>query len=249
MKIATREVRVRNYTVHYQVVGEGEPVILVHGLSGSLRWWRRNVRALAEHYQVYLIDLPGFGTMRRFPRRLTLDEVADGMVAWMEAVGISKAHLVGHSMGGYICIWIAANKPGIVHRLVLVSPAGVPKFRSVLGYAVPMIVAMRYLTPRFLPILAYDALRAGPITLLRAAQDLLTKDIRDYLKLIAAPTLLVWGVDDSLVPPVLGDVLRQEMVNARLLLLKKAGHVSMFDQPKEFNAAMLAFLRGETVGN
>src|SRR5437763_16579281 len=247
-KIERREVQVGQYTMYYQVTGEGEPLVLVHGLSGSLRWWGRNVPALAEHYRVYLIDLPGFGMMRNFPRRLTLDEVANGLVAWMKAAGIARAHLIAHSMGGYICMRVAATRPELVDRLVLVSPAGIPKFRSILGYTIPLIVAIRYLTPRFFPVLVYDALRAGPLTLLRAAQDLLTKDIRDYLKAIQAPTLLIWGVNDSLVPPVLGDVLRQEIAQARLFLLKKAGHVGMFDQPEEFNAAVLAFLRGEEVG-
>ena len=247
-KIERREVQVGQYMMYYQVTGEGEPLVLVHGLSGSLRWWSRNVPALAEHYRVYLIDLPGFGMMRHFPRRLMLDEVADELVAWMKAVGIVKAHLIAHSMGGYICLRVAASRPEVVDRLVLVSPAGIPKFRSVLGYTIPLIVAIRYLTPRFFPVLAYDALRAGPLTLLRAAQDLLTKDIRDYLKSIKAPTLLIWGVNDTLVPPVLGDVLRQEITHAHLLLLKRAGHVGMFDQPEEFNAAVLAFLRGEEIG-
>jgi pimeloyl-ACP methyl ester carboxylesterase len=143
---------------------------------------------------------------------------------------------------------VAATQPELVERLILVSPAGIPKFRSILGYALPLLLATRYLTPGFLPVLAYDALRAGPLTLLRAAQDLLSRDVRTYLKLIKVPTLLVWGVNDSLVPPVLGDVLRQEIAHSHLLLLKKAGHVGMFDRPEEFNAAVLAFLRGEEVG-
>lgn len=248
VKIERREIQVGRYLVYYQVVGEGEPVVLVHGLSGSLRWWRRNVPALARHYQVYLIDLPGFGMMRRFPRRLTLDEVADDLVAWLRAMGLQKVSLIAHSMGGYLCMRVAATYPELVERLVLVSPAGIPKFRSLWGYALPLLVAVRYLTPRFFPVLAYDALRAGPLTLLRAAQDLLTRDVRAYVKAIKVPTLLIWGVNDTLVPSVLGDVLRQELTNSRLFLLKKAGHVGMFDQPEVFNAAVLAFLRGEEVG-
>jgi len=166
----------------------------------------------------------------------------------MEALGIKKANLIGHSMGGYICLWIAAHRPDVIDHLVLVSPAGIPKIRSLFGYAVPLLEAIRYLSPAFFLILAYDALRAGPLTLLKAAQNLLTKDIRDSLKMISAPTLLVWGMGDTLVPPILGDILHQEITNSRLLLLKKAGHVSMFDQPQQFNKAILAFLADETVG-
>ena len=246
-QISRREIQVGHVRVNYQVVGEGQPLILIHGLSGSSRWWIRNIPALAEHYQVYLIDLPGFGNMRHFSQRFVLDEVAAGIVRWMKAVGIQKAHLVGHSMGGYICLWIAAHHADYVKRLVLVSPAGIPRIRSLTGYVLPLLIATRYLTPNFFFILAYDALRAGPLTLLRAAQDLLTKDIRDCLKDITAPTLLIWGENDSLVPPVLGNVLCQEIKNAHLILLKKAAHVGMYDQPEQFNANVLAFLSGQSI--
>src|SRR5947209_1716003 len=100
INVTRHEIQVGSQTVYYQVVGQGEPIILVHGLSGSSRWWVRNIPALAEHYRLYLIDLPGFGTMRRYRGRLALDEIASGIVLWMEAVGIKQAHLVGHSMGG-----------------------------------------------------------------------------------------------------------------------------------------------------
>jgi len=236
--------------VYYQVAGEGhskeDPLILIHGLSASSRWWIRNIPAFAKHYQVYLLDLPGFGLMRRYHQRFVLDEVARGIVAWMEAVGISSAQLMGHSMGGYICLWIAAHYPERIKRLVLVSPAGIPHIRSVRGYTLPLLVAFRYFKPGFFSILISDALRAGPLTILRAAQDLLTHDIRDCLTDVTAPTLLVWGEHDSLVPPLFGDILRQEIKHADLLILKKAGHVSMFDQSEQFNRAALRFLAGRT---
>ncbi len=75
-------------------------------------------------------------------------------------------------------------------------------------------------------------------------KDLLTKDIRDCLKDITTPTLLIWGEYDSLVPPMLGDILNQERRPAHLLILKKAGYVSMFDQPKQFHAAVLTYVGG-----
>jgi hypothetical protein len=58
------EVRVRGWPIGYETVGEGEPVVMVHGLSGSTRWWSRNVQAVAERHRIYLVDLPGFGIMQ-----------------------------------------------------------------------------------------------------------------------------------------------------------------------------------------
>lgn len=225
-----------------QVMGQGEPIILIHGLAGSSRWWKRNIPVLAQHYRLYLIDLPGFGTLRHLRWHSALDDVASGIVHWMERSGLTQAHLIGHSMGGYLSLWIAAHHPERIRRLVLISPAGIPHIRSLSGYAFPLFKALSSLHPRFLSLLISDALRAGPLTILRAARDLLTKDIRDCLPDISAPTLLIWGEDDSLVPPVLGELLSQQLPQARLLVLEKAGHVSMFERPDQFNTAVLSFL-------
>lgn len=236
-------------TVYYQVAGEGEPVILVHGLSASSLWWKRNVPALAEHYKVYLLDLPGFGIMRRYASRFTLDRLSNDIIAWMEVVGIKQAHFIGHSMGGYICLRIAAHKSQIVKRLILIAPAAIPAYSSVLEYTRPLFAAMRSLSPAFFPILIYDALRAGPLMLLRATRDLISRDVRTSLQEITVPPLLIWGENDTLVPLALSDLLRAEIPGARLLIIKKAGHVVMFDQSQQCNAAMLAFLSGVDVGN
>ena len=242
--------------VHYQCVGEahngerheGEPIVLVHGLSASTLWWIRNVRSLAEHHCVYLVDLPGFGAMRHARSQFALAQAGSWLVSWMQAIGLERAHLIGHSMGGYICIWIAAHHPERVARLVLVSPSVMPHVQSVLGYMIPLLTSMRYLSLRFAPILFYDALRTGPMMLIRATNDILRGDVREEIHEINVPTLLVWGENDTLVPPSVGHILRHEFKEARLLMLHHAAHVSMFDQPQQFNEAVNAFLNGETVG-
>jgi pimeloyl-ACP methyl ester carboxylesterase len=234
--------------IGYEAAGEGEPVVLVHGLSGSTRWWFRNVRAIAQRHRIYLVDLPGFGTMRSLRRRFVLAETATWLSEWMEAAGLERAHLVGHSMGGYASVRLAASRPELVRRLVLVAPAGVPAKRSMLGHLVPLLLTARCASPAFMPVLVRDALRMGLMTLWRAARDLLAEDVRGDLENIEAPTLLVWGENDPLIPPAVGDLFRKKISNSRLLSLQKAGHVPMFDQPREFDAALLAFLAGERVG-
>lgn len=222
--------------------------MFVHGLSGSTLWWARNVPAIAERYRMYLVDLPSFGTMRRSRRRFVLAEAASWLSGWMEAAGLERAHLVGHSMGGYVSVRLAASQPETVSRLVLVAPAGVPAGRSMLGHLVPLLLVARYATPAFVPVLVRDALRMGPKTLWRAASDLLAEDVREDARKIQAPTLLVWGENDPLIPPAVGDLLRWDIPDSQLLLLRGAAHVPMFDQPADFDAALLAFLAGEPVG-
>jgi pimeloyl-ACP methyl ester carboxylesterase len=249
METSEREVRVEGYPVRYSVAGEGDSVVLVHGLSGSMRWWSRNVPALAERYRVHLVNLPGFGTVRPPRRRFVLAEAASWLLAWIEAVGLEGgAHLVGHSMGGYLSLRLAARRPEVVRKLVLVDPAGVPSGRGMLGHLVPLLLAARYATPAFLPVLARDALYAGPATLLRASRDLLAEDVRGDLRRVEAPALLIWGKNDTLIPPSAGELMRAEIPDSRLLVIEGAGHNPMFDRPREFDRALLAFLAGETVG-
>ena len=240
---------VRGHRVAYQVAGSGDPVVLVHGLAGSMRWWRRNVSALAEAHTIYLVNLPGFGSFRRRGPGFTLAGAADWLVAWIEAAGVAPCHIVAHSLGGHVTIRLAARDPDLVRRLVLVAPALISGHRPLLAYLPALVVAGRAMSPSFLPLLALDTLRAGPSTILRAARSLLAEDVRETLRAVVAPTLLVWGERDTLVPPSLGTLMRAELPDARLLLLAGAGHVAQYDRPDLFNAATLAFLAGRMVGH
>src|SRR5436190_1919472 len=187
------EATVRGHRVAYQVAGSGDPVVLVHGLAGSLRWWRRNVSALAEAHTVYLLNLPGFGSFRRRGPGFALAEAADWLVAWIDAAGIAPCHIVAHSMGAHVAVRLAAREPGLVRRLVLVAPALVTGQRPLRAYPRALVAAGRAMSPSFLPLLALDTLRAGPSTILRAARSLLAEDVREALRVVMAPTLLVWG--------------------------------------------------------
>jgi pimeloyl-ACP methyl ester carboxylesterase len=145
-------------------------------------------------------------------------------------------------MGGYISLWPTAHHPEVVARLVLVASVVIPQVKTISGYFVPLFTAIRYTPPEFLPILSYDALRAGPLTLLRAVCSLIALNVREEIAAVTAPTLLLWGENDTLVPLSLGHVLQKEMSHARLVFLPKATHVRMFDGPHDFNAAVLSFL-------
>ncbi len=243
-----REVKIGGRRVRYQVAGQGEPVVLVHGLSGSTRWWRLTLPVLARRYQVYLVDLPGFGAMAR-NGRFALAEAADWLVYWMRAVHLGQADIIGHSMGGYIALLVASLHPEAVRRLIVVDAAGVPTGRALSAHLIPLLRTGRRMAPAFLPILASDALRARPRTLLRTARDVVRADIRPYLRSVQAPTLVIWGDRDTLVPLSTGEILRQEIPNARLVLLHGAGHVPMFERPRPFNEAVLAFLTAGDVGS
>jgi pimeloyl-ACP methyl ester carboxylesterase len=240
--------RVGDDVVPYEVVGEGEPVIMVHGLGGSSRCWAHTLPALASRYRVFLVDLPGFGRLRRLHRRFTLDTAASWLGEWLRAADVGRAHLIGHSMGAFISAQLAAATPGLVDRLVLVSAAGIPTGRS-LGDCIRRLPAgWRHRTPGTWRLVLIDALLTRPSVVMRTARALLTQDLRATLGKIRAPTLVMWGADDPMMPVERAAAFRSGIPDARALLLPRAGHLPMITRPDEFNRALRAFLAGEAVG-
>lgn len=240
LDLAEREVDVAERSVRFRVAGSGDPVVLVHGLAGSARWWRPVLPALVEHHTVHLVDLPGFGAMRGGPR-LALEQAAEWLVAWRVAAGIPRASLVGHSMGAAVVVRAAARDPDGVHRLVLVAPAGLGR-RSAAAHVLPLASELRRRGPRFMAVLATDVLRAGPRTMLRATLDVLSEDVRADLARVTAPTLAVLGARDSLIPLDVGAALARDLPGARVVVLDAAGHVPMFDDPANLAETILEFL-------
>lgn len=236
-----RRVRVGEAQIFYQTLGAGPPLVLVHGLSGSGRWWRHNVPALAQQFQVHTVDLIGFGDSRG-SQRFVLAQAAALLARWMEQLELGPVGLIGHSMGGCIAADLAASFPAQVDRLVLVDAAALPLGRNYVRHAGGLVGALRYATLNFWPVLLADAYRAGPLTLLAAAHQLLGTDISARLSDIQAPTLIVWGEYDRLVPLSLGEQLHASLPGSQLVVLPGAGHNAMWDRPAAFNRAVLEFL-------
>ncbi len=238
-----RQARVGPVTVHYEVSGRGSAVVLIHGLSGSGRWWAYNVPSLAQHYQVYNVDVVGFGRSRG--QRLALREAGGWLVEWLQAAGIEQAHLVGHSMGGYIATQVAAMAPETVRRLVLVDALVLPMGPGLIGHALDLVRAIRYMSLRFLPVLVSDALRAGPWTMWQATREVLSADLSHRLDDVQAETMVIWGEKDSLLDPKLGRELSERLAKACFVCVEGAGHNPMWDRSQRFNQLVVDFLAND----
>src|SRR4029079_9633804 len=107
---------IRGASVRVMSYGDGAPVVLVHGLAGSTAWWVRNVNVLSRHRAVYLIDLPGFGSMRRDAEQFSVAGSAEWLAGVLSALNLSRPALVGHSMGGLIAAMFAARYPDRVEK-------------------------------------------------------------------------------------------------------------------------------------
>jgi pimeloyl-ACP methyl ester carboxylesterase len=235
MTIELHDVEVDGRPVRYRVTGSGEPLVLVHGLAGSWRWWSPMLEQLAARRRVHVVDLPRL----RHPVRAA--QLNKWLARWLDAVGLEDTELAGHSLGGLVAAELAATRQ--TRRLVLVAPAGIPCGRGLTGRALPLLRTL-YDVRRSLPMLTIDALRTGPLDVARGIAFVSGRDLRQELSTIRAPTLLVWGERDRLVPLRVAEEWREAMVDVRLAYLH-CGHVPMLEAPKELAACMLSFLDDE----
>jgi pimeloyl-ACP methyl ester carboxylesterase len=203
----------------------------VHGLSGSSRWWAPLVPRIEASGPVVLLDLP------RSLGPTALPEWVVGRIERLEP----PVDLVGHSLGGLVCANVAALRPDLVRRLVLIAPPGLGAPRSPAAYVWPLLLTVGRSRPSFLTRLTADALRAGPRNIVRGGRHAATADVSACLPAIVAPTLLVWGARDRIVPAADGPVWRDALVDARLLLLPRAGHVPIVDAADDLAEAIVAF--------
>lgn len=234
-------VQVPGAEVHYREAGEGPPLVLLHGLAASWRWWRPVLDVLTRHHRVLAFDLPGFGETRA-ERRFSLKSAGTFVCQVMGALGLERVDLVGHSLGGRIAMDVAAHCPERVERLVLVSAVGLSWRKPYPMVGLDLLLEGWLNAPRYPDLVREDARRVGFLELCLATYEVLADDFRAAMARIQAPTLVVWGDRDILTPPRHAEILAGEIPSAALAFIRGAGHTPWWDAPEEFSELVLDFL-------
>ncbi len=263
-----RSIDVAGVRLHFVEQGDGEPVLLVHGIAGSTFSYRFIIPALAENHRVIALDLKGFGYSGRPPRGdYSLTAQADLVLGLMDKLGIARASLVGHSMGGGVAMRLALGSPKRVSSLVLVDSVGGSteerrtRFGAFVRPLLPFVAAFtlgRYKAferglrsavhdPRFVTTEVVEG-DQRPFRVkghLRALEALITSRTRDAslaVESISQPTLILWGEHDRWLPLTQGEDFARRIPDARLDVVPDAGHLPLEEQPDYCNKAILAFL-------
>ena len=225
-----RQIDVVGARVNYVQMGEGPPILFVHGLSGAWQNWLETLPHFARTHRVIALDLPGFGASPMPPWQISIPSYGRFVRDFCERVGVDRCSLVGNSMGGFIATEVAITDPERVDDLTLVSAAGVTWARARREPAAVVARMGRAATPVLLRFhmsgIRRQRLRKGyfqgvffdPDSIRREMlwenvvpalsspgyYDALTTlwgyDIRDRLEEIGVPTLIVWGRNDRVVP-------------------------------------------------
>jgi pimeloyl-ACP methyl ester carboxylesterase len=261
--------QVAGWRVHVRDRGprQAPAVILIHGFGASLQTWDAWTDTLARSHRVICFDLPGSGLSLPDPAADYSDARSiELLLALMDRLGLQRASIVGHSIGGRIAWTFAATHPERVDRLVLVAPDGFasPGFAYGTAPKVPMLLGlMRYVLPK--PLLranlapAYadpqwltaaltdrydDLLRApgGRQALLERMRQTVLVDPRPLLASIRAPTLLIWGERDAMIPFANSSEYLQVLPQATLVSFPLAGHLPQEEAAAASVAAVSAFL-------
>jgi pimeloyl-ACP methyl ester carboxylesterase len=174
------------------------------------------------------------------PRSLKPPEVAAWLSREIEELG-PPVDLAGHSLGALVSLRIAAVRPDLVRRLILISPPGIRPRRSPMAYAWPLARTLLGARPAFLARLTYDGLRAGPMNLARGGFYVASANVAGELAAVAAPTLLVWGARDRVVPVEEASAWLAGLSNAWLVVIPGASHVAMVESPDALADAIRLF--------
>ena len=258
--------RVGDVNLAYYVDGSGPPILLIMGLGGRGTDWNPGfIAAMAPQFETIRFDNRGTGKSDRPEETYSLDGMADEAVGILDAVGRERAHVVGVSMGGMIAQLVALRHPERVDRLVLLSThCGGPAITPPTPAAMAVLMGDRSRPPAELvresmttitgPGFAarhpeaIDAIVANalaqptpPATFVRQMQAIMTSDRSARIADIRAPTLVVHGADDPLVPYPNGEVLARGIPGARLVTLPGCGHMPMWERPSEVVRAISSF--------
>jgi len=230
--------------------GGGFPLVMIMGLSGNLDWWDPlMVQGLSKNFKTIMFDNRGVGRTEVSDRELTIKLFADDTAGLMDALGISRAHVLGISMGGMIAQELALNYPERVEKLVLCStscggeravPASEETINSMMSAGsapsaeerakgvVPLCFTKEFVdkNPDSVDSFLQRILRAptSPEASLRQIGAIMSFSTFDRLSGIKAPTLVLHGKRDILIPPENGSILAKAIPGARLVLLEGSAH-------------------------
>ena len=263
--LGTFRTRVDEHDIVYADGGQGEPLLMLHGFGATLDNWALVAKFLTPHFRVVAPDLPGFGDSSRLThKRYALDDQLARIADFARSVGLSKFHLAGNSMGGYLAAHYAARYPEQVQTLWLLAPAGVmtaqeielqqlltrgenpllvnnpADFRRIVDMC---FVKAPYTPGAFLKALAKRSMASRDFHAKLFAELFTTAvPFEEKLPGMATPTLITWGDQDRLLHVSGAQILHGLLAHGTLDIMPGIGHIPMVEAPGASAASYLRFV-------
>lgn len=249
-----KNIKINGLNFHYTVQGSGSPIVLMHGWGCNLTTLASIEKVAAESHTVYNVDFPGFGESEE-PHEVWGVELYTQLIEkFIEAEGIENPILLGHSFGGRVGILYSSRNK--VKKLILVDAAGVKPRRSLKYYfkvytyklgkkLTPLIYGKKGAQERIEQMRAKrgssDYNNASPM--MRAIlSKVVNEDLKHCMPKISAPTLLIWGENDTATPLRDAQIMEKLIPDAGLVSFPGCGHYSFLDNPIQFAAVLRSFI-------
>lgn len=260
--LATMEVRSKGVmleddtVIHYLEAGQGPTLILIHGIGGSSASWRDVIPSLSKAYRVIALDLPGYGKSDRPRVDYSVEYYATVLKHTIDAVGGDRVALVGNSLGGWIAAVTAMNHPQSVSHLILVDSAGLKGDHPPSVNLDPatqkefevLLQAFYHDTTRLTKEFVdneWKYRKSVRRTIQETMKSLNTKSpsLDGRLRGIKAPTLVIWGKQDKLIPVEVASRFAKGIPASTVTIIDNAGHMPHIEQPKAFYRAVKKFVK------
>jgi pimeloyl-ACP methyl ester carboxylesterase len=241
VQLKRKDFTISGRAIRYYELGEGTPVLLLHGAGGTAKIWHGLMKELSVRFRAIAPDLPGFGGSEFDRDALTPEGLAVFIERFLRALEINTASVVANSLGGAAACVFAAERPDMVDRLVLISPAGVSLSGEPHISAVSLISKLEAL---YTSVTGPDAeLRNAAYTIHAiGAGGGLSASIEHLLGGIKAHTLILWGEDDRVIPQSHASIFNNAIHGSNLLVIPHAGHLPFVDTPRETSVSIIRCL-------
>jgi pimeloyl-ACP methyl ester carboxylesterase len=267
---ATRElpmpkVHANGIDIYYEVMGAGEPLLLIAGFASDLTIWSKVAPSLAEQYQVIGFDNRGVGRSSAPDSPYSIRQMADDAAALLDQIGVKKAHVAGHSMGGMIAQELAIAHTEKVASLVLLGTCAKPDEcnkaiiecwgelprqvdpATAVRISLPWIYTNRFYSrpkaiQQVIDLVVASPFPSTPQGIYHQSRAVMGFDTSDRLSLIRCPTLVLAGEEDILLPVPCSEELARGIPGAELAVLANTGHGMLIETPDAVAEAMLNFL-------
>jgi 2-hydroxy-6-oxonona-2,4-dienedioate hydrolase len=221
-----------------------DPVILIHGLGVSSTYFVPTAERLGSRFTVFAPDLPGHGRSDGMSFHPNVKELAEFALRWMSAAGISRATIVGHSMGCAIAIEMALTDPARISRLVLAAPTPDPRARTLGDQFGRLLQGVPHERPSLNLIVLKDYLRMGR-RFIPEFYAMLRYPIERRLPLVRVPSIVVRGEKDPVVPQRWAEEAATLLANDRVLVIPGWGHAVQYSAAPQFVQAITPFLSAD----
>ena len=215
-------------------------MVLVHGLGVSSRYMIPTARRLARFFPTYAPDFPGFGRSGRPKPALRLPELADGLVARLDAAGLDRPVLLANSLGCQVVVDLALRHPARLSCAILVGPTGDPEAAGLPGMVGRLLLDVPREPLSALPLQAFDYLTAGPLRNLRTAREMVRDPFVAKLPFVPHPVLVVRGERDPIAPQRWVAEVADLLPRGEVAVVPGAAHIVNYSHPE----ALVALTRG-----